>query len=185
MLHIRLKEHTKSQHAALEKTFLNRVRKISNESEYAGFLDLLFAFHAGLEDLLHVHIDHARVPDFLDRRRSLFLHDDFASLGQSSPSHGVCEELPEVSSHYAALGALYVLEGSTLGGKIVAGIIGRQLGLDRGFRFFNGYGDSTNKMWESFKGYLDAPFTQDEEMEILNAAENTFTSFNRLLSKHD
>lgn len=51
-----------------------------------------------------------------------------------------------------AVGLQYVLEGSTLGGRVLAAIAGRELGVDQrtGGRFLHGYGTATGRRWREW-----------------------------------
>jgi len=53
------------------------------------------------------------------------------------------EALPQLASLGRAFGVLYVLEGSTLGGRHIALALEKRLGLTagNGAMFFNAYGD--------------------------------------------
>ena len=60
--------------------------------------------------------------------------------------------LPGIENEVQAQGALYVLEGSTLGGRGITKMLLRQcpwLTLQK-LTFFNGYGAGTGPMWLSF-----------------------------------
>ena len=67
-----------------------------------------------------------------------------------------CDRLPRLETIPEALGCLYVLEGATLGGKIITEHLKKVLPLDesRGCSFFNSYGDDVGRMWSSFLGIL-------------------------------
>ena len=63
--------------------------------------------------------------------------------------------LPPVDGIAAVIGALYVIEGSTLGGQVIAPRLSQSLGIDcdHGAGFFHGYGDETHRHWEHFWRY--------------------------------
>ncbi len=60
--------------------------------------------------------------------------------------------LPTLTQASALAGALYVVEGSALGGLVIAKQLHATLGVDanRGARFFNGWGDATHQKWDSY-----------------------------------
>jgi heme oxygenase len=60
------------------------------------------------------------------------------------------------ASAEAALGSLYVIEGSALGGQVISRALRDSLGLsaDRGATFFNGWGSRTGAMWREFQQVL-------------------------------
>ena len=84
-----------------------------------------------------------------------------------------------------ALGCLYVLEGSTLGGKIITAHLKRVLPLDesRGCSFFNSYGDDVGPMWSSFLGILSRHCERHDDADVVvHSACQTFASLDRWLS---
>lgn len=110
------------------------------------------------------------------RRRIEWLERDLAILGVSAPQAAipdlVLRTVPE------ALGCLYVVEGSALGGQHIARIVGRDLGLNEanGARYFFGYGKETDVTWAAFVARLDAfPATMAAGVE--HGARLTFMLF--------
>src|SRR5690606_25688073 len=95
-------------------------------------------------------------------------------------------DLPEIINHYQALGALYVIEGSTLGGQIICKMLAQQ--LDRTdfsqMSFFGGYGDQTENMWQKFKQSLDQPVYIPGHDTIIEAANQTFMKFGKWFDKN-
>ncbi len=67
------------------------------------------------------------------------------------------DALPRLTRFAEALGALYVLEGSKLGGRmILRGLLPRMSSEIAGARtFFEGYGAETGARWAYFRGSLD------------------------------
>lgn len=68
--------------------------------------------------------------------------------------------LPDAAS---ALGSMYVLEGSALGGQVIAKQVGAQLGLTpaNGAAYFQGWGDETGRHWREFREALAARVPAD------------------------
>ena len=75
------------------------------------------------------------------------------------------------------MGALYVLEGSTLGGRYIAGMLVQQypaLQLQQ-LQFFTGYGARTGLMWTSFLERLNKFAVEEEAVrQMASAANQTF-----------
>lgn len=86
-----------------------------------------------------------------------WLQADFASLGLSCELPPDPWQVPAMDSAEKLVGALYVVEGSTLGGQVIARQISASLGLtaQHGARFFNGWGEQTDTRWNSFWRYAD------------------------------
>src|SRR5262245_58034161 len=124
MLHLTLKEKTKNEHASLEKKFLSIIDEIKNREDYARFLSRIYAYYYNLEQLLKRYLIGSLVEDYEHRLKCHHLIRDIEET-----RHGVridlpvCRISPEVTSFHSALGVLYVLEGSTLGGQIIARLL--------------------------------------------------------------
>jgi heme oxygenase len=119
------------------------------------------------------------------RRKAQRLLEDIHHFGSSS-TPDLCNDLPPITSHAEALGAMYVMEGSTRDGKIIAKMIKGQAGIDgpSGFSFFNGYGEDTSRMWEEFKVFLNRPFDELEKLNLILTANRTFNAFYRWIDRH-
>jgi heme oxygenase (biliverdin-IX-beta and delta-forming) len=87
--------------------------------------------------------------------------------------------LPSVGTRSSFLGAMYVMEGSTLGGQIISRHLQSMLGLSNsnGYRYFSGYGAATGEMWRAFLKLLadEAPLLV--EMDVVSTAQKMFESF--------
>jgi heme oxygenase len=99
----------------------------------------------------------------------------------------VCYKLPQVETPASSLGALYVTEGSTLGGQIITKMIAKQLGIGdkAGFSFFNAYGADTHYRWQNFKSIINRSRNEQEENEMIDTAIATFSTFNDWLSDYE
>lgn len=77
-----------------------------------------------------------------------------------------------------AFGSLYVMEGSTLGGKMIYKVVKELLGLDEqnGLSFFYGYGAETGNKWKIFQQSLlklSSEHTNTDD-QIIDSANHTF-----------
>lgn len=117
--------------------------------------------------------------DFEARRRLPLVEQDLRWLGESSAPPDVVVEPPTDLAE--ALGMLYVLEGSTLGGQLILRTVARELGLDaeHGASYFHGHGARTGTMWKELKARADAWCGTDELRfaHALAGAERAFTAF--------
>ncbi|RAV98710.1 biliverdin-producing heme oxygenase [Pseudochryseolinea flava] len=185
MLHQQLKEQTKEAHQALERRMVGLIKQIHSEAQYVHFLKLMYGYYASLEDKLGEQLSTNDALDFNQRRKASWILDDMNYFGsKEKPSR--CQALPPIDSFHTALGAMYVLEGSALGGKIIAKMIASQIGLGdaRGLTFFNGYGDETMKMWELFKENLSQSFDPPTTETIITSANQTFDTFKNWIESH-
>lgn len=91
-----------------------------------------------------------------------------------------CSGFPDLSSDEAMLGALYVVEGSALGGIALArsleGLVGH--GALDGRRFFNGHGSRTGDAWRAYLFRLaNASHRPEHRATIIATALATFALF--------
>ena len=181
MIADQLKEITKTDHQQLEKLLVSKMKVIRSHQDYLNILQLFYSYFGGLEDQINKYINTHHLADYTLRRKTSALEHDINMLGGVTVDKAQENNLPQISNHLQAFGALYVIEGSTLGGSFISKMISQQLNLDQnqgGFSFFNGYGESTATMWESFKDVLNKqPADATEEYAICGAANNTFIKF--------
>ena len=113
------------------------------------------------------------------RMKTQLLQADLRALGYATAELPQCPELPFIGTFPSALGCLYVLEGSTLGARIISRRIASHLNLleHSGAAFFNAYGDSTGRRWSEFRLFVTANVSVEESTEVVNAAVQTFQRF--------
>ena len=121
--------------------------------------------------------------DIVTRRKTPLLEGDLEALGR--PSAAVTDvrtaALPSVHRWPHALGYLYVVEGSTLGGQVLLKRLVPALGLTaETSRFLRGYGSSTGSMWRSFAAHLET--ARGREQAIVECACATFALFHAALA---
>ncbi len=185
MLDIQLKEQTRKDHALLEKKLLDRISAIAHVPDYVALLSVLYGYYSAVENKLACVFENQSAADFFNRRKAARILDDIAFHVPDYQQPVLCARLPEVTSFHSALGVLYVLEGSTLGGRIIAQLISRKLDVDAGFTFFLSYGDDVDTMWSSFKRVLQEPYSSEQETEVITGALQTFRTFYYWLSEHE
>ena len=90
-----------------------------------------------------------------------------------------CPALPPIVDLPTALGAMYVLEGSTLGGRYITKAVRAKLGLTPGdgCSYFASYGDRVGLMWKAFGAAVDAFAADDAAREAVErSADATFAA---------
>jgi len=122
---------------------------------------------------------------FLDpRRRMHLLRADLVALGLSAHAVAMLPTcpVPILRNAVEALGSLYVMEGSTLGGRVIERNVERCLGLNGryGCAYFAGYGTRTGAMWRLFLARLDQAPAADAE-QVTDGAAATFERLARWL----
>lgn len=95
--------------------------------------------------------------------------------------------LPVINTVGQLVGALYVIEGSTLGGQLISRSLNQHLGLtlNTGARFFYGYGEQTALMWQSFIDFADCISGDETQCQAAEqSAWQTFQVFNQVLDDY-
>lgn len=180
MLSAQLKEQTKINHQILEKKLVLQMRSIKNSGDYTNLLRNFYGFFGGLEILIGKHPELIFLKDYAERRKSSALANDLIYYKTDLPVFATGAALPNIENDLQIIGVLYVMEGSTLGGKYIAKMIQGQLKIEEtnGLTFFNGYGDQTENMWTSFKESIDGiTLTTLEKETVIEAANDTFMHF--------
>lgn len=110
-----LRTATADDHARVDRLF-GRLR-LDRRDEYVGFLRAQAMAYLPAEAAVERAAPTALLPDWPERRRAALLRDDLDRLGVTRPAEG---RAPSLASPAAVLGAVYVLEGSRLGGRLLA-----------------------------------------------------------------
>jgi heme oxygenase len=188
MLTDELKKITYPEHQAAEKKLINELKQIRTAEDYIRMLSWMYSFYAPLEAMIQKYLTPVLLPDIHRRSRAGYLLRDIRDsrdLEIPRPGSGICRELPPIGSADQAIGALYVLEGSTLGGRIIAGILQSRLGANIPTSYFNGYGEENAGMWQTYKDFLDQPRTREQQNMILETAKATFITFKNWIGNHE
>ncbi|KYP15737.1 biliverdin-producing heme oxygenase [Flavihumibacter sp. CACIAM 22H1] len=180
MLHPFLRSKTDDQHQQLEKVFLDLLQGVKTQVEYEILLKKMAGFLVPLEkQLTQFPLQHI-VPDIAERQRMHHLLTDIAVFDPDwQPLNSV--KLPELTSIYQAIGTLYVLEGATLGGPIIARMIKQQAGIEKGLHYFESYGPERKTMWAKFRDYLEIPGLYQHKEIIASSAIACFRAYKQWL----
>ncbi len=183
-----IKLHTKTEHADLEKKVAVIIKGIRNRQQYIHLLRMFHGYYHSLETEMEQYLKNERIPDIEQRRKASALLQDIRDLGGDSQWQPVQVETPVIDSYARALGAAYVLEGSTLGGVIIAKMIRSQLPdlpEGKGFSFFNCYGEHTSDMWKKFRTYLLALTRKEDQEATAETARQTFLKFKAWINRNE
>lgn len=181
-LHARLRAATDPAHRALEAG-LDWQARVATQAGYRDLLARLHGFHATWEQAIGAQL--ADEPFLAPRRRLVLLAADLGHLGLA-PAAVAALPRPEavrLEGPAAATGALYVLEGSTLGGQLIGRHIAGLHGFgETGLTYYRAHGPRTGAMWSAFRARLEV-FDDDPEAEatLTQAAVATFAAMRALL----
>ena len=181
MLSDKIKEATKTAHQQLEVLVVKRLKAIRNNADYANLLKHFYAYFSKVEQAIAPFISAEVLPDYPSRRNTLYLKKDIEALGATTDELPIAQA-PAVADTVSALGALYVMEGSIMGGRIIVQML-EKAGITTGVSFFSGYGEATGQMWQRFTEVLNrhAP-TEEDQVRAIAAANATFTQFGQVFT---
>jgi heme oxygenase len=185
MILILLREQTRDVHTRLESR-IDLLERASSLSAYGKLLMRFYGFYLPFELRLR-EVFSLELPefDFVPRIKLHRLEQDMRAISVSPPDLSMtpfCRDLPEFKTAAQALGGLYVVEGATLGGKIIGRHLQETLGLNaaNGAAFFDGYGAENGRMWRAF-GEMVTRYAEGgaHDAEIIQGANETFAAFER------
>ena len=138
---------------------LNLLTCCKTLADYWQLIARVYGFYEPLEAGLSALLDWRAVPyDFQQRLKTPLLVRNLQALGLSETERAAlprCHDLPALAGFGSALGYLYVLEGATLGGQIIARHCNTafQLTPENGLAFYHGYGPETGPRWKEFGAF--------------------------------
>jgi heme oxygenase len=180
---VALKSGTAEQHRAVEN-LMPFFREEFSLQDYTRTLAAFLGFFEPVEQALREATDWTALGIAIhDRSRAHLLRDDLMALGLSASqiaSFPRSATLPLIHDLESALGCLYVLEGSTLGGQVIGRELARRFGMDAasGASFFLSHGSRVGEMWKEFcavvRNHVQQP---DRQLLAVEAAKQFFSSF--------
>ncbi len=192
-----LRSETSEVHARLHlhPAFAAIMRAPPDVAGYAALVGWLHGFHAPVEAWLFGAAPGLlpELTDLPERRKAHLLRADMHALAAfEAPRTGSSMPRPGTQlSRPALLGCLYVVEGSTLGGRGLGRALQpvlRAAGLQgaAGVRFFLAYGTRQAEMWHRFCGILDVAaqcFSPADLIVMTGAAQALFLTLENWLTE--
>ncbi len=185
-----LRTGTALLHVALEKRLPFFCEQL-DANWYQRLLQAYYGFYGPMEAALY---DSGLIPDGFDtvmRVKTPTLLNDLRALQLTEGAiHALprCTEIPTLDSPAACLGALYVLEGATLGGQVLRREMALRLDVnaDNGGAFLDVYGAETGRRWKDFLDYLGRqPLDPGAKQRAVEAARSTFSCFEQWLDSQE
>ena len=183
-----LRQQTGESHLRLEENKYSKA--LLNPSvtcaDYQDYIARLYGVTKACENDVFPLI-HGALTDINERYRSGMILEDLKKTGISE------DEISTIPVYKfnpfdtaEALGIMYVLEGSTLGGKILYKHVHQYLGLDAetGASYFYGYGQKTGILWKNFiTAFADYAVQENCEQEVTSSAISAFTAIGNWLNE--
>lgn len=163
-----LRSTTRDLHDGLEAR-LDVFARAADPARRREMVARFLAFYRPAEAALARLLSHEPDLEFEARRKTPALERDLKTLNTAPPADA---PIRPPAGRCEALGFLYVLEGSTLGGRV----IDKQLRLrglsSEGLSFFQGYGEATGARWKAFCAVLERA---DDKAAAARGARSAFT----------
>lgn len=176
MLSEYLKKNTAEFHDAAEKLFSsNKIfSKTFTLEDYKKIINTnyLMLLHSEEKIFDSLSKNYSEKLQLNQRIKLPLIEKDLASLDlvNQTKTHHL-----EFANEHEALGAMYVIEGSTLGGNVIAKQLSKTEGFhDVTFNFFGCYHENTGFMWKNFKEILDSEVDEKNYSEVLSGAEKLY-----------
>ena len=159
---------TAERHKELEVR-LDIVERLSRKEERGPIMERYFRLYAAAEARLLPRLSAVEGLDYAGRLKTPHLRQDLETIGLplAEPKEGVA--LPPLSGTSEALGFAYVLEGATLGGRVIRKQLARRGVPAAETRFFDGYGDDTGRRWSTFCAVLERDCAPAPEKAVAGA----------------
>lgn len=183
-----LRTATAASHTALEALPVSEsiLKPDVTDLDYAHYLNLMRDVVKDAEQNIFPILNTV-VPDLESRNKTQHIEADLAALGAITETAE--KPLSEGIEHLTipfALGILYVVEGSSLGGRVILKNINAVLGhdADSGAAYFSGYGGQTGSRWKAFLEVLVTyESANDAADEIIAGANYAFDSIKKHFSR--
>lgn len=173
-----LRSATREHHDRVDR--LMDLQRLQDPAHYARVLQVLSAFLAGWEPLVAAALPERWQSWLQARSRRAFLEHDMRVLHIPEPA---AARVSAPSTHAAAWGSIYVMEGSALGGQVIARVLARS-GLDaqHGASYFHGWGEASGAMWREVRGLLASELATPAAIaQACEGARQTFDTLAHLL----
>lgn len=169
-----LRRLTRDVHDQLDRSLLAN-GMLQDRPRFARFLQMQYRLHADVA-CLYLRPDLAATfPGLADRARLGRITADLNDLGQTAPPH--TPALLQHSQRATALGWLYVVEGSALGGVVLLKMAA-PLGVDAAFgaSHLAPPAEGVARHWRRFTEQLDRePLDPRDEVLLIAGARQAFT----------
>jgi len=180
-----IRQRTRVFHHGLEAR-IDLSRHLGSHSGYRNLLSRFLRVYRPLERLIDSQPrEWLELLKWSERPRLVRLESDLRFLGDSAREISEvtdCSTLPEVDDLDTLMGALYVIEGSSLGGQFLYREIHSRLGLDahNGASFFFGEGERTVEVWKWYVSLMEEHVLSAER--ATHAAVQMFDVFQSALA---
>ena len=183
MITERLRSETRPHHEAMERVaFSDKIMSGQlNLDEYKLLIRNNYIMNSLIENAAAKMPELVNLPglNFEGRKKSALLEKDLQVLGLDKNEIDGHTYKMSFNNLHEALGAYYVMEGSTLGGSVISRHLAKNENLQQvgEFNFYGCYGDMVGPNWKAFQQVLVSTVdTPEKEDQAVAGAANTFDS---------
>ncbi len=184
-MHSRLREATSALHRRIEAE-LDLLAPDLTLQRYRRIQEIFYGYYEPLERRIVDAVPaKAMAPSFAILSRAALLRRDLAALGVPPAVLAElprCADLPTLHRTADLAGCLYVIEGASLGGRLVSTELGPRLGISaqHGASFFVGEGPRTGARWKAVLAWIECVAAEEGTGDaIVDAAVETFLTLER------
>lgn len=175
-----LRNATSQQHTQLESTDLSKklLSDFVTVEDYKNYLLKMKDIVAYCEEAIFPCVENV-ITDIKSRRKLPLIQHDLDCLHAGITTGNSFQPIKKNITTAYALGFMYVVEGSTLGGRIILKHLKAKLGItdEECGTFFAGYKTSTGILWKNFLQFLSLYASQHNAAnEITEGAKDAFES---------
>jgi heme oxygenase len=171
-----LRRATAPSHEQLERS-LDLMSQLSDRQLFKRVLERFWGFHLVWEAAIRRRTEFRAFHE--SRSRLPHLRRDLAMLGHTSAQMDRlprCDDATALAdSPAAALGSIYVMEGSTLGGQVIGRGLAQAAWVPTGgLTYFHPYGERTGQMWRGFREWAQTHPAAENHDAVAAGANRTF-----------
>ena len=173
----RLRQETKADHRAVEDA-VPLMHEGLDIAQYVQCLRQIYGVVAAWEERAAEIGPQWLQLALLTRQRKPLLERDLAWFGVTEKDDRR-PTLPEMNDLPSLFGAMYVMEGSTLGGQFIARHLETTLHLSegQGCSYFRGHGSQTGPLWKEFCEMLKLRISDEQTGAVVISAKAMFRTF--------
>ncbi len=169
-----LKEKTKTHHDDTEARLQSQ--KIFDKSytldDYKNLLIHNYQLISRFEPQIHAKLKQHSGLKLAQRSKLDSLKTDLQNL---NINHDLPAHSDDLKNEAEAFGALYVMEGSTLGGNVIAKQLKKNPEFENvEFNYFGVYGAQTGALWQEFKSIIDETITEEQYNDCVAGAKKAY-----------
>jgi heme oxygenase len=187
MLQEKLKAQTAELHTELEKImFVGEImQRTLTPNQYQQILLSNYLIHRDYEQKIHEQLtpQNAQALQISERMKLEALSKDLkaAGLDIGVVTSKTISALKDIPNEAFAMGAMYVLEGATLGGSVIAKQLAKNPNFtsDIAFHYYNCYGNQLIPKWQQFLSVLNS-LPERSHLDAIAGAEFMFTEIAKI-----